>query len=71
MKTVSRGAFLLYILFINLASAHHLLVDPGLGATWKIWNTSYAMYLAVLASLVHGFTVPAGIEVAQTHERTW
>ncbi len=64
-ETVSRGAFLLYILFINLASAHHLLVDPGLGATWKIWNTSYAMYLAVLASLVHGFTVPAGIEVAQ------
>ncbi|WP_222615382.1 cbb3-type cytochrome c oxidase subunit I [Persicimonas caeni] len=59
---VSRGAFVLYILFINLASAHHLLVDPGVGATWKIWNTSYAMYLAVLASLIHGFTVPAGLE---------
>jgi len=64
-ETVSRSAFLLYILFINLASAHHLLVDPGLGASWKIWNTSYAMYLAVLASLVHGFTVPASMEVAQ------
>jgi len=64
-ETVSRGAFLLYILFINLASAHHLLVDPGLSASWKIWNTSYAMYLAVLASLVHGFTVPASMEVAQ------
>lgn len=61
-ETVSRGAFLLYVLFINLASAHHLLVDPGVGATWKIWNTSYAMYLAVLASLIHGFTVPAGLE---------
>ncbi|MFP4596783.1 MAG: cbb3-type cytochrome c oxidase subunit I [Persicimonas sp.] len=61
-ETVSRGAFLLYILFINIASAHHLLVDPGVGATWKIWNTSYAMYLAVLASLIHGFTVPAGLE---------
>ena len=60
---VSRGAFLLYILFINLASAHHLLVDPGVGAGWKIWNTSYAMYLAVLASLIHGFTVPAGMEI--------
>ncbi|MCP3960535.1 MAG: cytochrome c oxidase subunit I, partial [bacterium] len=57
--------FVLYILFINLASAHHLLVDPGVGAGWKIWNTSYAMYLAVLASMIHGFTVPAGIELGQ------
>ncbi len=64
-ETVSRVAFVLYILFINLASAHHLLVDPGLGASWKIWNTSYAMYLAVLASLIHGFTIPASIEVIQ------
>jgi cytochrome c oxidase subunit 1 len=63
-ETVCRGAFVLYILFINLASAHHLLVDPGVSATWKIWNTSYAMYLAVLASMIHGFTVPASIEVA-------
>lgn len=63
-EAVSRGAFVLYILFINLASAHHLLVDPGVGAGWKIWNTSYAMYLAVLASLIHGFTVPAGMETA-------
>jgi len=63
-QAVCRGAFVLYILFINLASAHHLLVDPGVNAPWKIWNTSYAMYLAVLASLIHGFTVPASVEVA-------
>lgn len=63
-QAVCRVAFLLYILFINLASAHHLLVDPGVGAGWKIWNTSYAMYLAVLASMMHGFTVPASVEVA-------
>ena len=63
-EAVCRTAFVLYILFINLASAHHLLVDPGVGAGWKIWNTSYAMYLAVLASLIHGFTVPASVEVA-------
>jgi cytochrome c oxidase subunit 1 len=63
-QTVCRGAFVLYILFINVAAAHHLLVDPGVGAGWKIWNTSYAMYLAVLASMIHGFTVPASIEVA-------
>jgi len=63
-EAVCRGAFVLYILFINLASAHHILVDPGVGAAWKIWNTSYAMYLAVLASMIHGFTVPASIEVA-------
>jgi cytochrome c oxidase subunit 1 len=63
-QSVCRGAFVLYILFINLASAHHILVDPGIGAGWKIWNTSYAMYLAVLASMIHGFTVPASVEVA-------
>ncbi len=62
-QAVCRGAFVLYILFINVASAHHLLVDPGVGAGWKIWNTSYAMYLAVLASMIHGFTVPASVEV--------
>jgi len=64
-QAVCRTAFVLYILFINLASAHHLLVDPGVSASWKIWNTSYAMYLAVLASMIHGFTVPASVEVAQ------
>lgn len=62
-QLVCRSAFVLYILFINLASAHHLLVDPGVGAGWKIWNTSYAMYLAVLASMIHGFTVPASVEI--------
>jgi cytochrome c oxidase subunit 1 len=64
-EKVSRGAFALYVLFISMASAHHLLVDPGFGSTWKVWNTSYAMYLAVLASMIHGFTVPAGLEVGQ------
>ena len=63
-EAVCRTAFALYILFINIASAHHLLVDPAVGSAWKIWNTSYAMYLAVLASMVHGFTVPAGVEIA-------
>ncbi|MDH3589930.1 MAG: cbb3-type cytochrome c oxidase subunit I [Gammaproteobacteria bacterium] len=64
-EKVSRTAFLLYIAFLQLASAHHLLVDPGISSTWKIFNTSYAMYLAVLASMVHGLTVPGSIEVAQ------
>jgi cytochrome c oxidase subunit 1 len=64
-EKVSRGAFVLYIAFLQLASAHHLLVDPGLSSTWKIFNTSYAMYLAVLASMIHGLTVPGSIEVAQ------
>lgn len=64
-EKVSRGAFLLYILFLQLASAHHLLVDPGVSSEWKIFNTSYAMYLAVLASMIHGLTVPGSIEQAQ------
>lgn len=64
-EKVSRTAFFLYIAFLQLASAHHLLVDPGLSSEWKIFNTSYAMYLAVLASMIHGLTVPGSIEVAQ------
>jgi cytochrome c oxidase subunit I len=46
-----------------MASAHHLLVDPGMGPAWKVVNTSYFMYMAVLASMIHGFTVPAGMEL--------
>jgi len=62
-EKISRSAFVLYIAFISMASAHHLLVDPGFGPSWKIVNTSYFMYMAVLASMLHGFTVPAGIEM--------
>ncbi len=64
-ERVSRMAFLLYILFLQLASAHHLLADPGLSTSWKIVNTSYFMYFAVLASMIHGLTIPGAIEVAQ------
>jgi cytochrome c oxidase subunit I len=64
-EKVSRGAFLLYIFFLQLASAHHLLVEPGLSAEWKVFNTSYLMYLAVLGSMIHGMTVPGSIEAAQ------
>ena len=64
-ERVSRGAFLLYILFLQLASAHHLLADPGMSTAWKVVNTSYFMYFAVLASMIHGLTIPGAIEVAQ------
>ncbi len=64
-EKVSRMAFLMYILFLQIASAHHMLVEPGFSAEWKIFNTSYAMYLAVLGSMVHGLTVPGSIEAAQ------
>jgi cytochrome c oxidase subunit 1 len=64
-EKVSRTAFLMYILFLQLASVHHLLADPGLSSNYKMFNTSYAMYLAVMASMVHGLTVPGSIEAAQ------
>lgn len=64
-EKLSRIAFLLYILFINLGSMHHLLVDPGLSHSNRILNTSYFMYLAVLGSMIHAFSIPAGVEVAQ------
>jgi cytochrome c oxidase subunit 1 len=62
-EKLSRFAFFLYILFINLGSMHHLLVDPGLTSAAKFFNTSYAMYLAVLGSLIHAFSIPAAVEV--------
>jgi len=64
-EKISRMAFLMYILFLQLASAHHLLVEPGLSSEWKIFNTSYAMYLAVLGSMIHGMSVPGALEAAQ------
>ena len=64
-EKISRMAFLMYILFLQLASAHHMLVEPGFSSEWKIFNTSYALYLAVLGSLIHGMTVPGSIEAAQ------
>lgn len=62
---LSRFAFLLYVAFIHLGAIHHLLVDPGLGLNNRIMNTSYMLYLAVLASLIHAFSIPAAMEVAQ------
>jgi cytochrome c oxidase subunit I len=63
-EKLSRLAFILYFLFINLGSVHHLLVDPGLSFVYKVVNTSYGMYLAVLGSLIHAFSIPAAFEVA-------
>lgn len=62
---LSRFAFLLYIMFINMGAMHHILVDPGLGGWVRGINASYFIYAAVLGSMIHAFTIPASIEVAQ------
>ncbi len=67
-EKVSRTAFLLYILFLQLACAHHLLAEPGLSSEFKVFNTSYAIYLAVLGSMIHGMSVPGAIEAAQRRQ---
>ena len=64
-EKVSRTAFLMYILFLQLACAHHMLAEPGLSSEWKVFNTSYAFYLAVLGSMIHGMSVPGAVEAAQ------
>jgi cytochrome c oxidase subunit 1 len=64
-EKVSRFAFVFYVIGINVASAHHLLVDPGPSPVWKVFNTSYIMYIAVLASMIHAFAVPSAVESAQ------
>ena len=61
-EKVSRTAFILYVFFINMGAAHHLLSDPAVSAGWRVWNASYAMYGAVGASLIHAFAIPAGLE---------
>lgn len=62
---LSRFAFVLYIFFIQMAAMHHLLVDPGLGRWVRTINASYFIYAAVLGSMIHAFTIPASVELAQ------
>ncbi len=64
-EKVSRLAFFLYLLALQLGSAHHLLSDPGGSMSFRVFNTSYAMYIAVLGSMIHAFTIPGSIEAAQ------
>ncbi|MBF0351923.1 MAG: cbb3-type cytochrome c oxidase subunit I [SAR324 cluster bacterium] len=61
----SRIAFLLYLIGINVASVHHLLVDPGFSASFRMFNTSYVIYAATIGSMIHAFSIPAAIETAQ------
>lgn len=74
---LSRAAIGLYILFIQMGAIHHILADPGLDTWVKTINTSYFMYAAVIASLIHAFSIPASVERAlreQGHGRglfTW
>ncbi|MBI5286696.1 MAG: cbb3-type cytochrome c oxidase subunit I, partial [Deltaproteobacteria bacterium] len=63
-EKLCRTAFVLYVLFINVASEHHLLTDPVFSPAHKLFNTGYVMHLAVLASMIHAFAVPASVEVA-------
>jgi cytochrome c oxidase subunit 1 len=64
-EKVSRFAFVLYLFFINMGAAHHLMSDPGVSVGWRMWNTSYAAYGAVIASMIHAFAIPAGLEAGR------
>jgi cytochrome c oxidase subunit 1 len=64
-EKVSRIAFVLYLFFINMGAAHHLMSDPAVSASWRVWNTSYAAYGAVVASMIHAFAIPAGLEAGR------
>lgn len=61
---LSRVAIVLYVLFIQMGSMHHLLADPGMGTWVRNINTSYFMYGAVIGSLIHAFSIPASVELA-------
>jgi cytochrome c oxidase subunit 1 len=64
-EKVSRSAFILYLFFINLGAAHHLLSDPVVSSGWRIFNASYAFYGAAFASMIHAFAIPAGLEAGR------
>jgi cytochrome c oxidase subunit 1 len=66
-EKISRFAFVLYLVAINLGSAHHLQTEPSgaLSVGWKWINTGYLMHLAVLGSMIHAFAVPGSVEVGQ------
>jgi len=66
-EKVSRVAFVLYLVGINIASAHHLQTEPSgaLSVGWKWVNTGYLVHLAVLGSMIHAFAVPGSVEVGQ------
>jgi cytochrome c oxidase subunit 1 len=61
---LSRVAIVLYILFIQMAAMHHLLVDPGINTWARNINLSYFMYAAVIGSLIHAFSIPGSVERA-------
>ena len=62
---LSRVAIVLYVLFIQMGSMHHLLADPGVETWFRNMNTSYFMYAAVMGSMIHAFSIPAAVELAQ------
>ncbi len=64
-EKVSRSAFVLYLFFINLGAAHHLMSDPAVSVGWRLFNTSYAFYGAAFASMIHAFAIPGGMEAAR------
>ncbi|MEF8802249.1 MAG: cbb3-type cytochrome c oxidase subunit I [Halolamina sp.] len=64
-QKISRAAFVLYLFFINIGAAHHLMSDPVVSTGWRMWNTSYAAYGAVFASMIHAFAIPAGLEAGR------
>ena len=64
-EKVSRTAFILYLFFINLGAAHHLMSDPAVSVGWRLFNTSYAFYGAAFASMIHAFAIPAGLEAGR------
>lgn len=64
-EKVSRTAFILYLFFINLGAAHHILSEPVFSIGWRLFNTSYAFYGAAFASMIHAFAIPAGLEAGR------
>ncbi|MFN8581184.1 MAG: hypothetical protein U0163_09440 [Gemmatimonadaceae bacterium] len=62
-KVSRRSAFVLYVLFISMASAHHLLVDPGFGPAVKIVNTSYFIHGSARVHDPRLHRKPAGMEL--------
>ena len=65
-EKVSRTAFLLYILFLQLASRPPFVGRAGGSVrNGRCSTPAYALYLAVLGSMIHGMSLPGAVEAAQ------
>lgn len=60
--SLTRLAFLMFLLFSTPVGFHHQFTDPGIAAGWKMVHSLLTMFVGI-PSLITAFTVAASLEV--------